>query len=147
MKVVINSCFGGFGLSPKAMKRIAELQGRECFAFDRKLERIMGSYKARYIPVDFKNERASYFFDVPNPDEVIGDDKIRSNHQYYLHNIDDFEQDRSNPLLVQVVEELGKEANGEYAKLKIVEIPDDTDFIIQEYDGNEWIAERHRTWQ
>ena len=30
--------------------------------------------------------------------------------------------------------------------LKIIEIPDDVDWIIEEYDGNEWVAEKHRTW-
>jgi hypothetical protein len=48
--------------------------------------------------------------------------------------------------LVQVVEELGKEANGNYAKLEIIEIPDDVDWEIDEYDGMEHIAEKHRTW-
>jgi len=30
--------------------------------------------------------------------------------------------------------------------LKIVEIPDDVDWEINEDDGSEWIAEKHRTW-
>jgi hypothetical protein len=28
----------------------------------------------------------------------------------------------------------------------VVEIPDGTDYEISEYDGNEHIAEKHRTW-
>ena len=54
--------------------------------------------------------------------------------------------DRHDPGLVEVVELLGKKADGDCAKLKIVEIPDDVDYEIQEYDGNEWVAEKHRTW-
>ena len=54
---------------------------------------------------------------------------------------------RDDPYLVQVVEDLGKEANGgRYAELKIVEIPDDVKWIIVEDDGAEHIAEVHRTW-
>jgi hypothetical protein len=53
---------------------------------------------------------------------------------------------RANSLLIQVVEELGEAANGEFAKLKIVEIPDGVDYYIDEYDGMEHIAERHQTW-
>ena len=53
---------------------------------------------------------------------------------------------RSNPQLIEVVEELGSRANGSYAALKIVEIPDDVDVVIEEYDGDEWISEVHRTW-
>ena len=32
-EVVINSCYGGFGLSPKAIKRYLELKGKECFFY------------------------------------------------------------------------------------------------------------------
>ena len=54
---------------------------------------------------------------------------------------------RDDPYLVQVVNQLGKEANGAYADLRIVEIPADVDWTVEEYDGKEWIAEKHRTWQ
>jgi hypothetical protein len=53
---------------------------------------------------------------------------------------------RDDPVLIQVVEELGKEAEDRYADLKIVEIPEDVDWYIHEYDGMEHVAERHRTW-
>lgn len=54
---------------------------------------------------------------------------------------------RDDPILVKVVQDLGSRANGEGSKLKIVEIPDDVDWCIEEYDGVEHIAERHRTWK
>jgi hypothetical protein len=53
---------------------------------------------------------------------------------------------RNDPILVQVVEELGEEANDKYAHLAIVEIPDDVKWHIEEYDGREHVAEDHRTW-
>jgi hypothetical protein len=53
---------------------------------------------------------------------------------------------RDDPVLVQVVEELGEESFDRYADLKIVEIPEDVDWYIHEYDGIEHVAERHRTW-
>ena len=48
--------------------------------------------------------------------------------------------------VIKVVKELGMAANGAHANLKIVEIPGDVDWTIQEYDGVEWVAEKHRTW-
>ena len=57
-----------------------------------------------------------------------------------------YPEDRANPLLVQVVEELGELASGALAELKIVDIPDGIDWEIEEYDGKEWVAERHQTW-
>lgn len=53
---------------------------------------------------------------------------------------------RDCPVLVRIVEEMGEAADGRYATLKIVEIPDDADWYVEEYDGSEWVAERHRTW-
>ena len=90
MKVVINKCFGGFGLSPEA-------------------------YKFLNIPWD------EYGFA--------------------------FDEDRSNPALVKCVEELAAAAGGRYSSLKVVEIPDDVEWEINEYDGLEHVAEKHRGWE
>ena len=54
--------------------------------------------------------------------------------------------DREDPLLIECIQILGENANGDYAKLVIVDIPDDVEYTIEEYDGLEWIAEVHRTW-
>ena len=61
-----------------------------------------------------------------------------------LRNDRDIERD--DPHLVKVVETLGKKANGRFARLKVVDIPEDVDWQIEEYDGLEWVAEMHRTW-
>ena len=53
---------------------------------------------------------------------------------------------RDDPALVQIVQEIPREQGYRLADLKIVEIPDDVEWEIQEYDGNEWVAEKHRTW-
>jgi hypothetical protein len=71
---------------------------------------------------------------------------------FYVNEIDennyfsDREIERDDPVLVEIVERLRSEANGRYSDLKIVEIPDDVDWDIMEYDGMEHIAEKHRTW-
>jgi len=58
----------------------------------------------------------------------------------------DREIDRNDLDLVKVVEELGEHASGYYAVLKIVDIPDDVQWHIHEYDGLEHVAEDHRIW-
>lgn len=73
---------------------------------------------------------------------------------YYVDGIEDDEHfftarsisDRSDPALVKVVEHLKDRANGFSSDLKVVQIPDDVDWYIHEYDGIEWVAEKHRTW-
>lgn len=92
MKVVINTCYGGFGLSELAYQKLG-------------------------IPWD----SYGYVFSGPN-------------------------QDRADPKLVAVVEELGPAASGALAKLQVIEVPDGVSWHIEEYDGREWVAEDHRTW-
>ena len=59
---------------------------------------------------------------------------------------EDREIPRNDPDLVSVVEDLGESAYGFAANLKIVEIPEDVDWYVEENDGREWVAEKHRTW-
>lgn len=54
--------------------------------------------------------------------------------------------DRDDPMLIQIVEEMGRAASGSLAHIEVLEIPDDVQWQIEEYDGLEWIAEQHRTW-
>ena len=54
---------------------------------------------------------------------------------------------RNDPDLVDLVESMGAEANGPCSSLKVVEIPDGVNWQLEEYDGIEWIAEVHRTWE
>lgn len=57
-----------------------------------------------------------------------------------------WEIDRDDPVLVELVERMGDAANGEHAELVVLEIPDNVLWTICDYDGREWIAEKHRTW-
>lgn len=54
--------------------------------------------------------------------------------------------ERNDPRLVEVVEKLGEDANGKYAKLEVVTVPDGIDWEIDSYDGLETVEERHRSW-
>ena len=90
MKIAINRCYGGFGLSDKALE----------------LYNTLSDAKADYA----------------------------------------FQIGRNNSILIQVIETLGTEANGRFSKLSIVEIPDDVNWQIDEYDGMESVEEVHRSW-
>ena len=46
-------------------------------------------------------------------------------------------ESRQDETLIEVVEELGEKASGRFGSLKVVEIPDNSFYIIDEYDGIE----------
>jgi hypothetical protein len=137
MKVIVNACFGGFGLSWEAIQRIAERKGlvASYFEFSPSIRRQLGHQ-------------------APDPDNtfvshVIGPRAVTT----YPEGADkdafvspsDIVRDDAD--LVAVVEELGSErASSQLARLAVVEIPDGIEWDIEEYDGTEWVAERHRTW-
>ena len=161
-RVVINSCYGGFSLSPAAVRRMAEMDGRECYFFRHVWDGAHVDFK-RYQQITEEEATGSgfwYAFDIPNPGEVLvatkdwhamtNEEKNEHNALYARHSLDNREIPRDDPRLIQVVEELGADhrsgASGACANLTIVEVPDDVEWEIQEYDGNEWVAEKHRTW-
>jgi hypothetical protein len=85
-KIVYNACYGGFGLSNRAVRRYCEIKGIT--------------------------------------EETIYDEDI----------------ERTDPVLVQVVEELGDKANGDCAELRIAELSAGTLYRIDEYDGVEQVC-------
>ena len=58
-----------------------------------------------------------------------------------------FSEARNDPRLVECVETLGERASGDVAKLKVVEVPDNVQWYISDYDGVEEVHEVHRVWK
>lgn len=136
MKVVINQCYGGFGLSEKAVMRYAEIKGITLYPEDA----TYGKTYYTVAPEQRQKDIGDGFYKL-STDERIKYNEIASQQSLYDRDIE-----RNDPALVQAVEELGSEADGDYAKLSVTDIPDDVDWYIEEYDGKEWVAETHRTW-
>lgn len=148
MKIAINKCYGGFGLSPEAMLKLYERGVTEIATpvekywppeereeMDRKYPtlgyaRAIREWREYLAGVD---KGRGLFLTVFSPDEKFVLNAGR-------------EINRAHPELLRVIEEMGDAANGPCAELAIVEIPDGTEWQIEEYDGREWIAETHRTW-
>jgi|FLOH01.1.fsa_nt_gi hypothetical protein len=139
MKVVINTRCGGYSISPLATKELAKRKGKECFFFTTGLK----------TPVSIKEAEKDfcYFaYSVKNPQDYQLNKRDAANERAEKISLNDIANDRSDKDLIDVVEMLGKKANGPYAELKIVEIPDDVEWVIDEDHGLEHIAEVHRTW-
>lgn len=56
------------------------------------------------------------------------------------------EYDRTDPILVEVVEVLKDKANGRFAKLKVIEIPEGINWEISDFDGIEVVTEKNKMW-
>lgn len=113
MKVVINSDYGGFGLSDAAIREYALKKGYTL------VEEKCGQFgHTNFYKGEISDDNLFWDRDIPRDDAD----------------------------LVEIVQRMGEDANGRYAFLKVVEIPENVDWYIAEYDGREHIAERHRTW-
>jgi hypothetical protein len=93
MKVAINTCHGGFDLSPEGL-----------YLYRERLN----------VPENLPLQG----WQIPRDDEN----------------------------LININNELEEVSWGKFSQLKIVEIPDDIEWEIGQYDGIEWVAEKHRKW-
>ena len=126
MKVLITEEYG-FNLSVKALKQLV-LRSAPCMILDNELlgfDELVTDVGDGFTQ-GFLNQVIAY------------------KGQMYVYN-----DDRIDPILHEVVLELGDEAAMcGYGKLKIVEIPDNVKYYIEENEsGSEVIHEQHRTWQ
>ncbi len=115
-QVVINTCYGGFGLSNEAMEMYLTRTGKVPFyRHDR-----FGT--STYASKPFVNDKS------------LG--------EYYGA----WDIERDDPDLIFVVQALGSAASGYLAKLKIVKVPDNAEWEIHDYDGMESVREKSRSW-
>ena len=126
MKVVINKCYGGFGLSQEAYKWLIKNKG--------------------WTVTEYTDDGYGY----KDPEAKLVQAKVSrpSYGDFYLVSNKEEQSFRSDPDVVECVEILGEDADDACADLSVIEIPDDLDgnWEIGEYDGSEWIQELHRRW-
>lgn len=129
MKIVYNSCFGGFGLSEAGYRRYAEIIGVTLYP-----------EHDNYGMVTWWTVPEGQRTGILSNNEFLTaalDARAASNMRYAELQLYARDLDRTDPALVQVVEELGAAANGDHAELRIAEIPSGQRYRIDEYDGSE----------
>lgn len=122
MKVVINACFGGFGLSEEAFEWLIENKGWKVTEYNE--DSSLKDKSAQIV-------RHCECIDLIGKYSLVdrGDINIRTSSD-----------------LVECVETLGDAVNNTFSLLKVMDIPDNVEWEIEEYDGNEWVSEKHRRW-
>jgi hypothetical protein len=149
MKVVINDCFGGFSISHAALMRLRTLGCPHALAEIAYGERFCRDQPPHIPEREEETRKNSAFsekyelFDAEGHLLCGRKDGAATDEEYYCHG----DEERDCPFLVRVVEQMGKKAGGSGGtKLKVVEIPDDIEWEISEYDGSETVEEKHRSW-
>lgn len=118
VEVVINLCYGGFGLSQVALKNLVKMGVP--------LEGPRHDYASDHLRVYWylnHKKRKTY--------ALVADHDLKT---------------RSDPRLVAVVKKLDKRAWGDFANLAIVEVPRGVGLYLAEYDGIEWIETEHQVF-
>ena len=140
MKIVINSDYGGFGLSPFAYKELLRRKGQEAYFY----KQIKYNYRDGedvYKRIDGEVENDLFIACVNKDHGAYTNDFEDGTYVYFRDNV------RDDADLIAIIEEYGsKKCSGMCASLKIVEIPDDVQWTIEEYDGWESVHEAHMVW-
>lgn len=136
-KVILNKCFGGFDVSKEAYMSYAKKKGLTLYLY--RTELIDGKFI--YKKVNDDNSIFRYYFIKDIGDNVEISDEDYEKYCLYLK-----DGHREDPVLIEVVEELGEKASGRLGNLKVIEIPDDLDYVIDEYDGIETLHQKVQEW-
>lgn len=133
-KVFYNACFCKFELSHTAIMRYAELKGLKIYPFVCCQNNEGSQYK---LVTDAEAEAAFLVHYCTTPE--YSDTSVWPAHKIC--------EVRHDPILIQVIEELGDRAAGECAELKIVEIESGTLYRIEEDDDSESVVtQSSRKW-
>ena len=130
MKIILNKCYGGFDVSKEAYMLYAKKKKLELYqyAID-----FANSKKIIYKKTNDETIFKNYFIKDMGATLKISNEDYKK-YSLYLDN-----EHRRDPILIEVVEELGDKASGMFGKLEVVEIPDNCYYKIDEYDGIETI--------
>jgi hypothetical protein len=138
MKLVVSRCYGGFGLSRKAQEMYAESKGFKIYTYEQT------KWKHKDGKDEYRKTTGDAFMSYTlkqDLGDVTQSLDVPSDVWFSSHDLK-----RDDPDLINIVEKLGQEASSRLAKLEVVEIPDDVNWEISEYDGYESIDEVHRSW-
>lgn len=129
-KVVYNACYGVFSLSKEACQRYWEIKGQQVWIEEDSEFKSLDIFTVWLVPPIDRVNKSDREFQYMTMDERIAYNRAYSEQTWECRYVY-----RHDPVLVQVVEELGEKANGPHASLEIEEV--DGPYRIDEYDGFE----------
>ncbi|MBP7319542.1 MAG: hypothetical protein KA953_00605 [Lachnospiraceae bacterium] len=120
MKIILNKSYGGFGASYEAYELYAKKMGIELYAYKFDFGLL------EWVRTTGTSEPCIIYSRV-NCDKI----KDLKDTLYLSGGM------RTDKTFIEVVEELGDKASSSLSELKVFEIPDNSDYIVSDYDGIE----------
>lgn len=145
MKIILNKAFGGFGLSHVAKINLLESKGLEVYPYHVKEECRNDFYSDITLTKIDKYYRSEHVFErivylkKPLENNVV---KLKF-EEFYSDAFEEEEYSFDNDELridkdaIAIVEQLGLLASDQFSRLEIFEIPDGSEYKIDDYDGLE----------
>ena len=140
MKILLNKCYGGFGISHKAKYEYYRRKGLNPTYY---VENYTNKsfHRASTSDLQYVDNNMRIYVAKDDYGKVLDKDEFWDNYTY----VPNYEL-RDDKILIEIVEEMGDEVDGDHAKLVVKSIPDDMEYEITEYDGIETLREKHRSW-
>ena len=129
-KIILNKCYGGFDLSEEGYRLYAQKKGLKLYKYKNNFD----DNKCIYSYSNTDNDLFVHYFTKDFGNNVEISDEDYKKYSLYIR-----EEYREDETLIQVVEELGSNASGRFGNLKVIEIPDNSKYKIDQYDGMETI--------
>ena len=144
MRIAVNKSWGGFGLSREAQALYMEKK----YGVDNIHYYEINGWSGKKSTKEDFIKRGGYppYISITITDCGEEFDDYRKINIDWFEDCNDSIEFRSDPVLIKVLEELDDAANDHFAKIEIVDIPDDANVYIDYYDGMETVREKHRSW-
>ncbi|MGH1846754.1 hypothetical protein ABE869_08070 [Enterococcus gilvus] len=147
MKVVINKEHGGLTLTHDAKILIFERSKTKVYPYirDADFSTMVATYTRITPSTEIEDQTSVEYFSINPSEDLIEIDMTNELIQDVSDTYKAIEPhwERSDSKLISVIEDLGKKAVAYYSKPKIVEIPDEYEFIIDSSDGWEHLYYGH----
>lgn len=145
MRILYNNCYGGFGLSVKAIIMYLEaILHKQVFAYDSTHKKIADVSSASTVDPYW----CIFVTDtnmIPDHDLTLSDRKTLD--EYSKHHLDDKMSDisfRKDPVLIAIFDKIGSdEFSGSCARIEADTVPDGSLYAITEHDGLETVEYRY----
>lgn len=138
-KIVINADFGGFSISETAVYALAARKGLTVYKEGVRWDSIY------WIVPPTDPGRIQFHKTWANWVNEPLSNRQSTNAFHAAHTLSIRPEDRTDPDLISVIEELGESANGDHATLEIVEVAKGTLYRITEHDGYESVETQENT--